>query len=76
MKWHSIKPDIHGVEQTGEVALLLFIAFMFLISSKKDTENASIFNESPHVSHNTHYRINPSSTKIFTIDYRFFFFCT
>ena len=46
---------------------------MFLINSKKDTENASIFNESSHVSYKTHYKINPPRTKMFTIDYHFFF---
>jgi len=58
-------------KKSGQVALLLFIGFMFLINSKKDTENASIFNESSHVSYKTHYRINSSRTKMFTIDYRF-----
>jgi len=62
---------MHGETIKAKVALLLFICFMFLINSEKDTEKASIFNESSHVSYNTHYGINSSPTKIFAIDCRF-----
>jgi uncharacterized membrane protein YhaH (DUF805 family) len=66
MKWREWN-------KSGEISLLFFVGFMFLINSKKNCENASIFKEFFHVLHNTQYKIIPFRTNIFSVDYGFFF---